>query len=107
MLLTKGLEEIQLIKEIWEILKGVPVVPCKGKKCLAICHVWLGELLARSAPVNSQSRKIAKRFSRHIREMRKHRVFILQLFINISRKTVAGFLCGVLAAYKYRNILFV
>jgi len=86
-------------------MKGLSVASCKGKKCLAICHVWLGALVARIAPVNSQPRKIAKRFPRHIREMRKHRVFIFRLFFNIPRKTVAGFLCGVLAAYKSRNIL--
>ncbi|MEI6890525.1 MAG: hypothetical protein WCL03_14755, partial [Bacteroidota bacterium] len=38
-------------------MKGLFVAPCKGKKCLAICHVWLDALLARIAPYKQPATK--------------------------------------------------
>jgi len=80
LLLTKGLEEIQLIEEIWEIMKGLSVVPCKGKNCLAICHVWLDALLARIAPYKQPATKNRQTvFPAHQRN-EEAQVFIFQLF---------------------------
>ena len=69
-------------------MKGLSVASCKGKKCLAICHVWLGALVARIAPVNSQPRKIAKRFFLAHQRNEEAQVFIFRNYSGIQESGV-------------------
>ena len=91
---TSRKEDSPLIEEIWEIRKGLPVAPCKGKKCCGICI--LGVPKTKNSATVFQSREV------HDGERNApwRRLSLRLLFRNI----VAEFLCGVPAAYKCRNI---
>jgi len=72
-------------------MKGLSVVPCKGKKCLAICHVWLDALLARIAPYKQPATKNRQTvFPAHQRN-EQAQVFIFQLFFKFPGKPLRDF----------------
>jgi len=72
-------------------MKGLFVGPCKGKKCLAICHVWLDALLARIAPYKQPATKNRQTvFPAHQRN-EEAQVFFFQLFFKFPGKPLRDF----------------